>query len=68
MNIVADVILALSPVLPEIVRPQGLVICSGILDTRLEEVLAGLTCQKLRVLEVRSQEDWRCVVARREED
>lgn len=68
VNIVADVILALSPVLPEIVRPQGLVICSGILDTRLEEVLAGLTCQKLRVLEVRSQEDWRCVVARREED
>lgn len=67
INIVADVILALSPVIPKVVRPGGLVICSGILDTRLDEVRAGLMAQGLTILEERSQEDWRCLVARREE-
>lgn len=67
VNIVADVILALCPVLPRIVRPGGLVICSGILDTRLAEVRAGLEERGLTVLEERAQEDWRCLVARREE-
>ncbi len=67
VNIVADVILALSPVLPKVVRRGGLVICSGILDTRLEEVRAGLQAQGLTILAQKEQEDWRCLVARREE-
>lgn len=67
VNIVADVILALSPVLPRVVRPGGLVICSGILDVRLEEVRRGLEGQGLTILEEKEQEDWRCLVARREE-
>ncbi len=66
VNIVADVIIALSPVLPKVVRPQGLVICSGILDTRLEEVRHTLQAQGLTILQERAQEDWRCLVARRE--
>lgn len=66
VNIVADVILALSPVLTEILRPGGLVICSGILDARLHEVRAGLQAQGLTILEEHAQEDWRCLVARRE--
>lgn len=66
VNIVADVIIALSPVLPKIVRPHGLVICSGILDTRLQEVRQTLQAQGLTIVEERAQEDWRCLVARRE--
>ncbi|MBE6945815.1 MAG: 50S ribosomal protein L11 methyltransferase [Ruminococcaceae bacterium] len=66
VNIVADVIIALSPVLPRVVRPGGLVICSGILDTRLEEVRGKLEEQGLTILEQRAQEDWRCLVALRE--
>lgn len=65
VNIVADVILALAPVLPKVVRPDGLVICSGILDVRLDEVRQGLEVQGLEILEQRQQEDWRCLVARR---
>lgn len=68
VNIVADVILGLSPVLPKIVRPGGTVICSGILDTRLDEVLHGLEHHGLTILEQHAQEDWRCLVARREDD
>ncbi len=67
INIVADVILSLCPVVPQVVRPGGLVICSGILDTRVDEVRAGLMAQGLTIVEERSQEDWRCLVARREE-
>lgn len=68
VNIVADVILALAPVLPRIVRPGGQVICSGILDTRLAEVRAGLERQGLEILETRAQEDWRCLAARSGEE
>lgn len=68
VNIVADVILALCPVLPEIVRPGGLVICSGILDVRLEEVRRGLEYRGLTIVEEHAQEDWRCLVARRKEN
>lgn len=67
VNIVADVILALSPVLPSILRPGGWVICSGILDVRLDQVRQGLEDQGLTIVETHAQEDWRCLVARREE-
>lgn len=66
VNIVADVILALAPVLPHIVKENGLVILSGILDVRLPEVRAGLEAQGLTILEEHAQEDWRCLVACRE--
>ncbi len=67
VNIVADVILALAPVLPRLAGPQGLVILSGILDSRLEEVEGALEAQGLEILERRRQEEWRCLVARRKQ-
>ena len=63
VNIVADVIIGLSPVLPNFLTEKSTLICSGILDTRLEEVLAALTNAGLTVLEVKAEEDWRCVTA-----
>ena len=67
INIVAGVILALTPSLGRLLRPGGLVICSGILDSRLEEVQACLQAHGFRILETRSQEEWRCLTARQEE-
>ena len=64
VNIVADVIIGLAPVLPQFLNEQSLLICSGILDVRLNEVLAALQQAGLTVLETHSQEDWRCVVAK----
>ena len=64
VNIVADVIIALSPVLPRFLREKSTLICSGILDTRLEDVLSALTSAGLTVTRVREEEDWRCVTAR----
>ena len=65
VNIVADVIIALSPVLPEFLTQSSRLICSGILDVRLEDVKAALTAAGLTITQVRSREDWRCVCARK---
>ena len=63
VNIVADVIIALSPVLPKLMTTSSTLICSGILDTRLEDVLSALTAAGLKVTQIRQKEDWRCVCA-----
>lgn len=68
VNIVADVILALCPVLPNLVRPGGFAILSGILDVRLPEVLQQVQQQGMTLLEIRAQDDWRCLVAQRKKE
>ena len=65
VNIVADVIIGLSPILPEFLRENSILICSGILDVRLEDVTAALEQAGLTVTGVKAKEDWRCVTARR---
>lgn len=65
VNIVADVILNLAPVLPDFMNTKTTLVCSGILDTRLEEVLAGLKDAGLTVTGIREKEEWRCVTAKR---
>ena len=65
VNIVADVIIGLAPVLPHFLEEHSTVICSGILDTRLSDVTAALEQAGLTVTSQRSREDWRCVTAKR---
>ena len=62
-NIVANVIIAFAPVIPTLLKPGGLLIASGIIDDRLDEVLAELKKNGLKVIEIRSGEDWRAVLA-----
>ena len=64
VNIVADVIIALSPVLPKFMTEKTTLICSGILDVRLSDVIAALTAAGLTVTQVKQKEDWRCVTAK----
>ena len=65
VNIVADVIIGLAPILPTFMDENTLLICSGILDTRLEDVKAALVKAGLTVTRTKSKEDWRCVSAKR---
>ena len=65
VNIVADVIIGLSPILPNFLTAGSKLICSGILDTRLEDVISALTAAGLTVTRIREKEDWRCVTAER---
>ena len=67
VNIVADVIIGLSPVLPRFLDEKSVLILSGILDTRLEDVLAALQAAGLTPIQIRAKEDWRCVTAKRSE-
>ena len=65
VNIVADVIIGLAPVLPHFLTERSTLICSGILDVRLEDVLSALRAAGLTVTGIREKEDWRCVTAKR---
>ena len=62
-NIVADVIIPLSPVVPKYLKPNGTFICSGILDVRLDEVSAAIERAGLKIVSVDCQQDWRRITA-----
>lgn len=65
VNIVADVIISLAPVLPKLMGESTILILSGILDTRLNDVTAALTAAGITVTARRAQDDWRCVAGKR---
>ena len=65
VNIVADVIIGLAPILPQFMTEETVLICSGILDVRLADVMAALEQAGLTVTGTAAQEDWRCVRAKR---
>ena len=65
VNIVADVIISLAPVLPQFLTEESTLVCSGILDTRLPDVLSALQAAGLTVTATYAKEDWRCVCAKR---
>ena len=65
VNIVADVIIGLSPVLPRFLSEDTCLICSGILDSRLDEVCSALEKAGITVTSVRAKEEWRCVTGER---
>ena len=65
VNIVADVIISLAPVLPKLAGDKGTVILSGILDTRLAEVEQALTRSGMDIIARKAKEEWRCLTAKR---
>ncbi len=65
VNIVADVIIALSPVLPAFLTEKSTLICSGILDSRAGEVRAALEKAGLAVTQVKAKDTWRCFVVQK---
>ena len=57
-NIVADVIIALAPAVRPLLAPNGVFLCSGIIDDRAEEVATALRNAGLTIRESRSSEGW----------
>ena len=66
-NIVASAILSLAPHIPALLASGGLFVSSGIIDTRKEEVLAGLREAGLDPFEVREKRGWVCILCRKKE-
>ena len=58
VNIVADVIMALSDRIASLIRPGGTVLAAGIIAPRKDEVIACLTAKGLTVREVNRAADW----------
>ncbi len=65
VNIVADVIISLAPVLPDYSGENTTFIFSGILDSRLQDVLCALDNAGLTTQSIRACEEWRCIIAKR---
>ena len=65
VNIVADVIIGLAPVLPAFLTAESILLCSGILDVRLEDVKDALERAGLEIQEIKAKEDWRSIRAKR---
>ena len=65
-NIVADVII---PSLPaaKLLAPGGVFLCSGIIDTRAEEVCAALERNGLRVVGRKDRDGWVALAAKQSE-
>ena len=64
-NIVADVIIALAPLVPAMLRPGGTFLCSGIIDDRAEEVRSAQEAAGWTVLETQSADGWFAYTCRR---
>jgi len=65
VNIVADVIIGLAPVLPAFLNGSSILLCSGILDVRLDDVVHALEQAGLEIQEIKAKEDWRSIRAKR---
>lgn len=62
-NIVANVIIALAPMVPYLMHKGSRFIASGIIDDRLDEVVEALDRNGLKVNKVLEGEDWRALEA-----
>lgn len=63
-NIVAGVLVQLMPIVPRFLKPQGIFLCSGILDQREEEVRQAIESAGLRIIGRQQLQNWRCLVAK----
>lgn len=65
-NILADVLVQLTPVIVSQLKPGGIYITSGIIDDKEETVTEAVKAAGLTVLDVTYQGEWVCVTARKD--
>ena len=66
MNIFADVIIPMAAVLPRFMKEDTVVICSGVLENRYDEVREAVEAAGLRVDRLQTMDDWCCFTAVKE--
>ena len=64
-NIVANAILSLAPAVPGLMAEGATFIASGIIDSRKDEVIAGLKKAGLAVAEVKEKRGWECIICKK---
>ncbi len=65
-NILADVLVPLTPVILHQLKPGGIYITSGIIDDKEQVVVDAVKAAGLEVLEVTHQGEWVCVTAQKD--
>lgn len=63
-NIVADVIIRLCENISDFIKPNGLFITSGIIDSRVDEVLSVLKSADFEIIETYNEKGWYCIVSK----
>lgn len=64
-NILADIIIPLTPIVPSCLKKGGIFISSGIIDMKEAAVVEAVQNSGFEIIEVAAQNDWRAVVARK---
>lgn len=64
-NIVADVIIAMSGLFGDFLAENGVLIVSGIIDERVEEVLSSLEENGFKPALHKNEEGWNCILCKR---
>ena len=64
-NITADILMRLAKDIGKHLREGGRIVLSGIIDSRLDEVIACYNKEGYKVLERRAQDDWRALLLTR---
>lgn len=67
-NILADVLVPLTPVIVNQMKPGGIYITSGIIEDKEETVIQAVKAAGLEVLEVNHQGEWVSVTARKNQE
>ena len=65
MNIFADVIIPMAAVLPRFMSERTTLICSGVLENRLDEVRAAIEAAGLEITALQTMNDWCCFTAQK---
>lgn len=66
-NIIAEVLVPLTPVIVNQIKPGGIYITSGIIDDKEETVKAAVEAAGLEILEITYQGEWVSITARKRE-
>lgn len=64
-NIIADVICAISPLVPKLLKKDGIFISSGIIRERVEDVYAAFEANGLVVTDTIYKDEWVCITGKR---
>lgn len=64
-NILADIIIPLTPVIPDRLKKGGIYISSGIINTKEKAVREAVEASGLKIIEITRQGDWVSVTARK---
>lgn len=63
-NIIADIVIRLSETAMKHLKRSGMLICSGIIDARLDDVIKALEKSGFKVIKIQNDGEWRAIACK----